>query len=305
MTRRLLSTARLSHLALACFFATASVYVAHAQSEVCSSRNNDFEICEDGFTCAYGFGGGDLWERFTMRVTETANENGDMSLIIFFGAEAATIAEKKTESGEALSWTKRSSGEGQSFFRVANTNSNGDIALSFTCAGASTTTTDASDDGDTSIEVADNTLFAVGDSIIVGAGSPTEERNVVTGFGSLQLLTPLQFAHGADETVVSLGPGPTTTSVDSPELIEMQLELGAFPNPARGSANIIVRSGKVQDVEIIVYDVLGRQQAILHHGVLTTGEHQFEYDSTGAAGTYFVNVTTPAGSIARSVVMLK
>lgn len=305
MIRRLPVAVRLPHLAVFFVVTLATVHISRAQSEVCTSRNNDIEICEDGFTCAYAFGGGDLWERFIMRVTETANESGDMSLIIFFGAEASTLAEKKTESGESLSWTKRSSGEGQSFFRVANTNSNGDISLSFTCSGASTTTTDSTDEGDTSIEVADNSLFAVGDSIIVGAGTPNEERNVVTGFGSLLLLTPLQFDHGADETVVSLGPGPTTTSIDSPQLVEMNVELGLFPNPARGTANIIVRSGAVQEMEVVVYDVLGREQSVLHRGIMTTGEHRYQYGNAKSAGTYFVKVTTSSGSITRSVVILE
>lgn len=57
-------------------------------------------------------------------------------------------------------------------------------------AGAKTLTVDAT------------TGFAVGDRVTVCPGCPTEEANVVAGFGSLVLAAPLAFDHAAGEPVV-------------------------------------------------------------------------------------------------------
>jgi hypothetical protein len=69
--------------------------------------------------------------------------------------------------------------------------------------------TAGADAGDTTVEVASNDGFAVGDEVEVGEGTDHAETAVVTGFGSLLLDRPLQFDHAVDELVTNLGPAPT------------------------------------------------------------------------------------------------
>lgn len=277
-----------------------------AQSDVCQDRNNDAVTCEDGFTCAYSFGGGELYERFTFRITESGNTNGSMSTIVFFNGEPATVSEKSTVNGEAMSWTKLSSGEGDSFFRVQNTNSSGDISALITCNRADTELSDSTDAGVTVIDVADIAPFGVGDSIVVNPGGPTEEKNVVTGFGSLQLATPLQFAHSNGETVVSIGAGPTTTSTrESPGSIS-GMEFEIYPNPARDEATIVLTSPSSQITSVSVYDVLGRRVGVLHEGPLTPVEHQFSFEiGNHPAGIYLVRVSSPSGVLTKSLTLIR
>lgn len=79
---------------------------------------------------------------------------------------------------------------------------------------------------------------------------------------------------------------------------EAELPAGAwevspvFPNPFSGQTGVTVSVERPQTVRVHVYDVLGRQVATLHEGMLTSGGvHRFTFDSTGyAGGLYLVAV---------------
>jgi hypothetical protein len=58
------------------------------------------------------------------------------------------------------------------------------------------------------LKIVDNAGFAVGDNIIIEAGTSRQESNVVSAMGSLVLATPLHFSHPAGASVYS----QTTTS---------------------------------------------------------------------------------------------
>ncbi|MBE0611025.1 MAG: Ig-like domain repeat protein, partial [Dehalococcoidia bacterium] len=66
--------------------------------------------------------------------------------------------------------------------------------------------------GQTRVETADNTGFELGDPIRFAPGLPNEEDNLIVGFGSFILATPLKFAHGPGEPILRLprppGQGP-------------------------------------------------------------------------------------------------
>ncbi|MCL4239893.1 MAG: FHA domain-containing protein, partial [Dehalococcoidia bacterium] len=66
--------------------------------------------------------------------------------------------------------------------------------------------------GQTRVETADNTGFELGDPIRFAPGLPNEEDNLIVGFGSFLLATPLKFAHGPGEPILRLprppGQGP-------------------------------------------------------------------------------------------------
>ncbi|MBK6662181.1 MAG: FHA domain-containing protein [Thermoflexaceae bacterium] len=82
--------------------------------------------------------------------------------------------------------------------------------------------------GATRLEIANTLGFALGDTIRISPGAANEEDNVITGFGSFLLATPLKFPHGAGEPIVRIagaGPGATpsataTATAPPPELVE-------------------------------------------------------------------------------------
>lgn len=64
-----------------------------------------------------------------------------------------------------------------------------------------TTGTEAAEAGAMTIEVASTAGMNVGDNIIIGAGTETEETNQVADFGSIVLRFPLQFDQPAGVTI--------------------------------------------------------------------------------------------------------
>ncbi|MCC6388602.1 MAG: Ig-like domain repeat protein [Dehalococcoidia bacterium] len=73
--------------------------------------------------------------------------------------------------------------------------------------------------GATRIEIANNLGFALGDTIRLSPGAANEEDNVISGFGSFLLATPLKFPHTAGEPIIRLsgaGGGTATPSTTPP-----------------------------------------------------------------------------------------
>jgi hypothetical protein len=70
----------------------------------------------------------------------------------------------------------------------------------------------SADPGQTRVEVATNSGFELGDPIRFAPGLPNEEDNIIVGFGSFILATPLKFAHSPGEPILRLqrppGQGP-------------------------------------------------------------------------------------------------
>ncbi len=67
------------------------------------------------------------------------------------------------------------------------------------------------------------------------------------------------------------------------------LSLSVYPNPSAGGATVALTLDAASEVRVVVYDVLGRQVAVLHAGPLSMGEHAFALDRrTLPAGLYLV-----------------
>ncbi len=81
------------------------------------------------------------------------------------------------------------------------------------------------------------------------------------------------------------------------------------PNPAREGAEIAFSLGRSAPVRLAVYDVQGRQTAVLVNGVMTAGRHRVLWNARGPAGRaspglYFVRYQTPAQTIHARLVVL-
>ena len=93
-------------------------------------------------------------------------------------------------------------------------------------------------------------------------------------------------------------------SVDSqPE--EMAL-LQPYPNPFRSRTRFAVELASSQDVRVAVFDMLGREVALLHEGFHQSGYHQFTWQPNQLAdGIYFIRVETGRTTNVKKVVLMK
>jgi hypothetical protein len=88
------------------------------------------------------------------------------------------------------------------------------------------------------------------------------------GVFTTQFLTPTAVGDGSDRSGIALHP--------------------SYPNPARGRATIAFDLPRASDVSLRLYDVVGREVAILADGRREGGRHEVPFD-TGrlASGTYY------------------
>lgn len=95
----------------------------------------------------------------------------------------------------------------------------------------------------------------------------------------------------SDEFVVTLG-----------EPTDFRLQLDApYPNPASARATVSVSTDRYEDTRVSVWDLLGREVAILHEGKLRPGvksEFIFEPAESLPSGVYVIRAT--AGDVSRS-----
>jgi len=79
-----------------------------------------------------------------------------------------------------------------------------------------------------------------------------------------------------------------------------------YPNPFNPKTLIQFELIQDSDVEVKVYNLAGKEVALLHKGLLTKGVHQFEFDGSGlSSGLYFYQITTPLGSQTRKMILAK
>ena len=82
-------------------------------------------------------------------------------------------------------------------------------------------------------------------------------------------------------------------------------DLSVFPNPTRGRATVAYRLTESADVRVAIYDVLGREVALVADGAQAEGAHSATFETASlAAGLYVIRVeTVSASSTARFTVV--
>ncbi|PAP77084.1 T9SS type A sorting domain-containing protein [Rubrivirga marina] len=86
------------------------------------------------------------------------------------------------------------------------------------------------------------------------------------------------------------------------------VELGApYPNPARNGAAVTVplRVAEPGAVRVAVFDVVGREVAVLHDGPAAAGDLRLTVDTPLAAGVYVVRATTGAAAVTRTLTVVR
>jgi hypothetical protein len=94
------------------------------------------------------------------------------------------------------------------------------------------------------------------------------------------------------------------------EMSELYLN-GISPNPIRNTAVISYGVPITENIRLEIFDITGRIISIVHSEEVEAGNHVMLWDgidSTGATvpnGVYFIKLTTPSGSLARSFLILR
>jgi hypothetical protein len=84
-----------------------------------------------------------------------------------------------------------------------------------------------------------------------------------------------------------------------------------FPNPSSKSVRIGVDIGRPGMVQVSVFDIRGREIAVLESGYLGSGHYRFEWDGRDTvstpirSGVFFIRVQTDAGAEIKPVVLLR
>ena len=82
-----------------------------------------------------------------------------------------------------------------------------------------------------------------------------------------------------------------TPGVDAEDGVEPEeaSRLEVYPNPTTGTAEIALVLGEASEVRVVVYDVLGREVAVLQDGFAETGTHRLRLDAAVLpAGLYVI-----------------
>jgi aminopeptidase N len=94
-----------------------------------------------------------------------------------------------------------------------------------------------------------------------------------------------------------------------PEMIKLE---NIYPNPFNSSANIAFSiEGKEQTVELVIYDIEGRQERRLQSGILGPGHYVIRWDGRGdsgedlSSGIYLVRLSAPGKMISRKITFIK
>jgi len=92
-----------------------------------------------------------------------------------------------------------------------------------------------------------------------------------------------------DSTALRLAVGSAAYVQDQAEkVIPDEVTLTSYPNPTSGQATLEYTLPEAKEVRLTVYDVLGRQVAVLDEGRKEAGRHEAHLDGTGlSSGVYF------------------
>ncbi len=109
----------------------------------------------------------------------------------------------------------------------------------------------------------------------------------------------------ADAGTFSVAAGTSTAIGD--EVVVTQLSLGQnTPNPTRGTAFITYALPEAGPVRLSVYDVMGREVAVLVDGVRPAGSHDAAWDGSGlSAGLYVYRLEAGGAALTKTLTLLR
>ncbi|MBL1214521.1 MAG: T9SS type A sorting domain-containing protein [Ignavibacteriae bacterium] len=146
----------------------------------------------------------------------------------------------------------------------------------------------------------------MGDTVINQFSWPIETEFLVEGIGEYQTWSaesgPTRILRGCIIDGDTLG--NITTDLMDDGFLKLDFELVQnYPNPFNPSTTIEFNLLKDEEINLTIYDMLGRKVAILHKGYLRAGDHRVQWNAEGfASGLYICRLQ--AGEFTRSIKML-
>lgn len=131
----------------------------------------------------------------------------------------------------------------------------------------------------------DGTLEA-GDSVEVPLTFQAGSREIGTYEAALQVFEAE--SGEAVEVPLTLSVTPGVDAEESPEP-ERETRLSVYPNPSFGEATVALTLAEAAEVRVAVFDVLGREVAVLHEGSMAAGERALAFETARLpSGLYLV-----------------
>ncbi len=79
-----------------------------------------------------------------------------------------------------------------------------------------------------------------------------------------------------------------------------------FPNPFNPTTVVSYQLSEVSDVKLAVYDILGREVAVLVNERKEPGQYRVRYDASGlSSGVYFCRLSTGREMLTRKMILTK
>lgn len=119
--------------------------------------------------------------------------------------------------------------------------------------------------------------------------------------------TPVTVEPEDDVTQLTLAIGSSRFVEDKrSEVVPDAVRLSSRPNPMRRQGTIEYALPEAQDVRLVLYDVLGRQLAVLADGRTEAGRHDVRLDADRlSSGVYFARLTTGAQTLTRKITVTR
>jgi len=113
-------------------------------------------------------------------------------------------------------------------------------------------------------------------------------------------------AGGWDFYAVRTGPVEEPYATPAPRASPLSLSLANFPNPFNPSTEIRFDLPRAERVRLTVFDVLGKQTALLKNGMVEAGSHAVLFDGAALpSGVYFARLEAGGAVRTQKMVLLK
>jgi len=99
-------------------------------------------------------------------------------------------------------------------------------------------------------------------------------------------------------------------STETPVVPENFALIKAYPNPFNSGIRFALQVDKLRDVNIGIYDVLGREVTVIHAGQLAVGQHSFHWNgfsgvSPVSSGIYFIRVKSQHQVLTQRILLVR
>ena len=118
---------------------------------------------------------------------------------------------------------------------------------------------------------------------------------------------PFQYAYDLQGCIIRDSLYGIVVSVPQPEVLPAGFALSQnYPNPFNATTVVRYQLSAASDVSLAIYDLLGREVAVLVNGPKLPGSYSVTFDGSSlATGVYFYRLSTATATTQRSMILLK